>query len=75
MKEKKNTIEPRLEEELHVIGIDLTLLESLANVMECAINDEYNISQVDIANLTIVMKRLIKLVKAKYDKVESCLNI
>ena len=75
MKDKKNMLTPQLEEELHDIGIDLTILKSLANVMECSINDEYNISHVDVANLTIVMKRLIKLVKAKYDKVESFLNI
>ena len=75
MKEKKNMLEPQIEEKLHDIGIDLTLIESIANVMECSINDEYNISQVDIANLIIVMKRHIKIVKDKYDKMESCLNI
>ncbi len=75
MKEKKNKLAPQLEEDFHSVGIDLTLLESLVKVMDCSINDEYNISQVDIANLTIVMKRLIEILKTKYDKIESCLNI
>ncbi len=75
MKEKKSILEPQIEEELHDIGIDLTLIESIANVMECSINDEYDINQVDIANLLIVMKRLIKIVIDKYDKIECCLNI
>lgn len=68
-------LEPQLEEEFHDVGIDLTLLESLAKVMDCSINDEFNISQVDIANLAIVMNRLIKSIKSKYDKIESFLNI
>lgn len=75
MKVKKNMLEPQIEEDFHSVGIDLTLIETLVKVMDCIIIDEYNITQVDIANLTIVIKRLLKIVKDKYDKIESCLNI
>ena len=65
----------KIENEIQSLGIDLTIIESLANIIEGTICEEYNINNVDIANLTIVLKRLIKIVKSKCDNIESYLNI
>lgn len=75
MAQKKLFMNEQLEERMYSVGIDLTLIESLINFLDISMNDEIDVSKVDIANLTVVIKRLVKIVKAKYDRIERILNI
>ncbi len=75
MVQNKLFMNEQLEKRMYSVGIDLTLIESLINFLDISMNDEIDVSKVDIANLTVVIKRLVKIVKAKYDRIERILNI
>ncbi len=72
---EKMQVSEKLEKKLHSIGIDITLIDSLVKFLDAAMSDDLDITDVDKANLTIVLKRIVKIIKSKYDSVEQLINI
>ncbi len=57
------------------VGIDLALIDSLIKFMDIALNDKLDITNADMANWVVILKRLVKIVKSKYEKIENVLNV
>ena len=75
MKENKiNNIE-QLESKIQSVGIDLTIIESLINVLNKCISEDSDIKRTDLENLVIVLKRMICNIINKYDKIENIFEI
>ncbi len=75
MKENKiNNIE-QLESKIQSVGIDLTIIESLINVLNKCISEDSDINRTDLENLVIVLKRMICNIINKYDKIEAILDL
>ena len=66
----------RLENKVRDLGIDITLMGSLVNFLVEGINDNSGqMKNIDIANLSEVIKRMVKIIKLKQDNIEKILNI
>ena len=65
----------QLEKRIISIGTDITIIDSLINFLNLAIEDRADFSNYDVANLTIVIRNMIRIVKTKYDKLEQLLEI
>ncbi len=75
MNKVKNIDIEQIETKMHSVGIDLTLIDSIIKYIDMSLNEEIDVSNIDVANLTIVLKRLVKILKSKYDKLERILNL
>ena len=65
----------QLEKKIISLGTDINIADSLINFLNIAIEDNSNFSNYDIANLTIVIRNMIRIIKTKYDKLEQILDI
>ncbi len=65
----------RLETRILSVGIDLSIIESLVNIIDCSMRDELEVNKIDVANLTVITKRMVKIAKNKFDRIENILNI
>ena len=65
----------RLETRILSVGIDLSIIESLVNILDCSMRDELEVNKIDVANLTVITKRMVKIAKNKFDRIENILNI
>ena len=65
----------KIEDKIHSVGIDLALAESLINFLNNCFDEEIDVNNVDISNLVLVLKRMIKNIRLKHDKIETILNI
>ncbi len=65
----------QLEHKIISIGTDLTLVDSLISFLSMGIEDKFELTNYDLANLTIVIKKMMKIIKSKYDKIEQILEI
>ncbi len=75
MKENKiNNIE-QLESKIQSVGIDLTIIESLINVLNKCISEDSDVNRIDTENLVIILKRMICSIINKYDKIEAILDL
>ncbi len=77
MKKMKNLQNDNYEisDKVQSIGINLTLISTLINFLECGISDNYDLTNMDIENLVSVMKKMIKVTIKDYDELECCFNI
>lgn len=75
MKDKKQVNIEQLESKLQSIGIDLTIIESLINLLDIALSTESEVKRSDLENLVIVMQRLIRIIISKHDKMENLLEM
>ena len=64
----------QLEKRIISIGTDITIIDSLINFLNLAIEDRADFSNYDVANLTIVIRNMVRIVKTKYDKLEQLLE-
>ena len=65
----------QIEKKIISLGTDINIVDSLINFLNIAIEDNSNFSNYDIANLTIVIRNMIRIIKTKYDKLEQILDI
>lgn len=65
----------QVEDKLKSIGIDLTIIESLINFLDAVINEEIDVRSDDLSNLVIVIKRMLRKIILKYDKIEHILDL
>ncbi|MCD7781009.1 MAG: hypothetical protein LUH05_10115 [Candidatus Gastranaerophilales bacterium] len=71
-KDAENT---NISEKLESVGINLTLIATLINFLELGVDDTYNISNRDIENLIIVMKRMMSVTIKDYDELECSFEV
>ncbi|MBQ8887681.1 MAG: hypothetical protein IJY61_08280 [Candidatus Gastranaerophilales bacterium] len=64
-----------IEENLCMVGIELSKITSLVKFLDLAINNETSISGMDIANLTSLLKQRIFEINVKYEKIETLLEV
>ncbi len=64
----------KLENDVHAIGNELTLAQTLVNFLECSLNGDFDLDNADNSNLVILQKRLLKNIINKYDRLENTLN-
>ncbi|MCD7878577.1 MAG: hypothetical protein LUG16_01430 [Candidatus Gastranaerophilales bacterium] len=71
----KNEISELVEEKMHSVGTDISLIESLMNFLCCGLNDDIEVENADVANIASVTYSLIKDLKLRFDEIENALNI
>ena len=59
-----------LEENLCLVGIELSKITSLIKFLDLAINNEISLSGMDIANLTSLLKQRVSEINIKYNEIE-----
>ena len=64
-----------LEENLSIVGIELSKITSLVKFLDLAINNESFLSGIDIANLTSLLKQRILEINGKYEKIEMMFDL
>ncbi len=64
----------RLENDIHSIGNELTLAQTLNNFLECSLNGDFDLENADNANLAVIQKRILENIIDKYDELENSLN-
>lgn len=64
-----------IEENIVSIGVDLSIASSLAKFLNLALNDELDVNDMDLANLSNLLKKQIFEISNKYDKMECILGI
>jgi len=70
MKKINDNSQNDITEKVTAVGLNLSLLSSLANFLEYGITDTYNFSNSDIANLIVVMRRMIGTTQKEYEDIE-----
>ncbi len=76
MEENNINYSEKLENKVRSLGIDITLVGSLVNFLVDGINDNSGqMKNIDIANLSEVIKRMVRIIKIKQDNIEKILNI
>ena len=65
----------KIEEAIVSIGSDLAAAGSLVKYLDLSLNEEFDISNMDVANLTIVLREHLKQIMQKYDKLECILEL
>lgn len=76
MEENNINYSEKLENKVRSLGIDITLVGSLVNFLVEGINDNSGqMKNIDIANLSEVIKRMVRIIKIKQDNIEKILNI
>ncbi len=73
--ENQTIVIEKIEGKMHSVGIDMTLVQSLVNFIDSGLNDCIDVSHTDIINMTVILKRLVTIMKSKYEKIERILNI
>ena len=71
----KNINKEEIEENLQDIGVDLNITESLLNLLECSLVSENEIKKSDIENVITALKRNIREIINKHDKLENIFEI
>ncbi len=64
-----------IEENIVSIGVDLSIASSLAKFLNLALNDDLDVNDMDLANLSNLLKQQIVEITEKYDKMECVLGI
>lgn len=64
-----------IEENIVSIGVDLSIASSLAKFLNLALNDDLDVNDMDLANLSNLLKQQIASITEKYDKMECTLGI
>ena len=64
-----------IENNVYSVGIQLSIITSLVKLLDIAMNDELDINEIDLANLTAILKEKIFEINEKYNKIECLLGI
>lgn len=64
-----------IEENIVSIGVDLSIASSLAKFLNLALNDDLDVNDMDLANLSNLLKQQIAAITEKYDKMECTLGL
>lgn len=64
-----------LEENLSIVGIELSKITSLVKFLDLAINNETSLSGMDIANLTSLLKQRIFEINSDFEKIETLFEV
>lgn len=64
-----------IEEKIISIGSDLSVAVSLVKFLDLSINDEFEVSNKDIANLAIILRNHINNIVDRYDDLETALDL
>lgn len=64
-----------LEENISIVGVELSRISSLVKFLDLAINNEISLSRMDIANLTSLLKQRILEINGKYDEIETLFQV
>lgn len=65
----------KIEEIISDIGSDLSAATSLVKFLDLALNDNLDITNMDLANLTVILKQKINTLNIKYGSLESIFDI
>lgn len=64
-----------IEEKISSVGMDLSIITSLIKFLDLALNDDLGVSDMDLANLSSLLKQRIFDVNSKYDEIECLLGV
>ena len=64
-----------LEENISIVGVELSRISSLVKFLDLAINNDISLSRMDIANLTSLLKQRILEINGKYDEIETLFQV
>ncbi len=70
---KINTEE--IENQIVSISTDISIIDSLICFLNLGIEDKFDLTNHDLANLTIVIRNMIKSAKTNFDEIEQILDI
>lgn len=65
----------KVEKKIQSIGNDITIIDSLLNFLDLGMSSDYDLTNADLSNLTTVIKKMTKILKLKYERLEHLLNI
>ena len=68
-------LKEQLKNKVISIGTDITIVDSLVNFLEMGIEDKFDLNNYDLANLALVIQKMMKIIKSKQDKIEQILEI
>ncbi len=68
-------LKEQLKNKVISIGTDITIVDSLINFLEMGIEDKFDLNNYDLANLALVIQKMMKIIKSKQDKIEQILEI
>lgn len=64
-----------IEEKISSVGMDLSIITSLIKFLDLALNDDLGVSDMDLANISSLLKQRIFDVNSKYDEIECLLCV
>lgn len=64
-----------IEEKISSVGMDLSIITSLIKFLDLALNDDLGVSDMDLANISSLLKQRIFDVNSKYDEIECLLGV
>ena len=64
-----------VEETIYSIGVDIAMASSIVNYIDLSLNDNIDVSKMDIANLTLVLKKQISHIKDKFEQLECIFKV
>ena len=70
---KNNLVD--VEETIYSIGVDIAMASSIVNYIDLSLNDNIDVSKMDIANLTLVLKKQISHIKDKFEQLECIFKV
>lgn len=70
---KSNLVD--VEEAICSIGVDIAMASSIIKYIDLSLNDNIDVSKVDVANLTLVLKKQIYHIKEKFEQLECVFKV
>ena len=70
---KNNLVD--VEETIYSIGVDIATASSIVKYIDLSLNDNIDVSKMDIANLTLVLKKQISHIKDKFEQLECVFKV
>lgn len=64
-----------VEETIYSIGVDIATASSIVKYIDLSLNDSIDVSKMDVANLTILLKKQINSIKEKFEQLECLFKV
>ena len=64
-----------VEETIYSIGVDIATASSIVKYIDLSLNDSIDVSKIDVANLTILLRKQINSIKEKFEQLECLFKV
>ena len=64
-----------VEETIYSIGVDIATASSIVKYIDLSLNDSIDVSKMDVANLTILLRKQINSIKEKFEQLECLFKV